>query len=105
MCARLVFSLPFLEGKAPAVLRDATFDVVGRLCTVLQHGFTTHGSPDVKAPSQRHHCRHRWRLLLGEGPVFLSLSTHHREGGLALPYLWSYGRPALVCQVAWMFAP
>ena len=99
--ARLVFSVPFPEGEAPAVLRDATFDI---LRTVPHQGFTTRGSTDVKVLGQKH-CCHRWRLLRGGGPVFLSLSTHHREGGLALAYLWIQGRPALVWRVASMFAP
>ena len=84
--AQLVFSVPFPEGEAPAVLRDAAFDVAGRLRIVPDQGLTTRGSPDVKVAGQKHHCRDRWRLLLEEGPVFLSLSTHHREGGQALPY-------------------
>ena len=103
--ARLVFSVPFPAGEAPAVLRDAAFDIAGRLRIVPDQGLTTRGSPDVKVAGQKHHCRHRWRLLLEEGPIFLSLSTHHREGGQALPYLWIQGRPALVRRVAAMFAP
>ena len=86
------------------MLRDATFDVADRLLhfrtTVSRHAADVMRSCRVKGT-----CRHRRRLLPGEGPVFLSLSTHHREGGLALPYLWIQGRPALVCQVASMFAP
>ena len=97
--------MPFPEGDAPAALRDATSDIAGRLRTVLHKGFTTHDSPYVKALGQQHHYRHRWRLMLGEGLVSLSRSTHHREGGPALPYLWIQGRPALVGRVASMFAP
>ena len=40
-----------------------------------------------------------------EGPVYLSMSTHHREGGQALPYVWVQGRPALVWRVAALFEP
>ena len=86
--ARLVFSVPFPEGEAPAVLRDATFDIAGRLRTAPHEGLTTRGSPDVKVPGQKHHCRHRWRLLLEEGPIFLSLSTHHHARA---------GRPTRTC--------
>ena len=103
--ARLVFAVPFSDGEAPAVLRAAVLDIGDRLRIVPDQGVTTTGSPDVKVAGQRHHCRHRWRLLMTERPVHLSLSTHHREGGQALPYLWVQGRPALVWRVAAIFAP
>ena len=35
--------------------------------------------------------------------VYLSLSTHHTEGGVGLPYIWVQGTPALVWQVAEFF--
>ena len=102
--ARLVFAVPFADCEAPEVLSAAVWDIGDRLRIVPDQGVTTTGSRDVKGPG-RHHCRHRWRLVMAEGPVYLSLSTHHREGGQALPYLWVQGRPALVWRVAAMFAP
>ena len=102
--ARLVSTVPFAESPAPDVLRDAVCDVGERLSITPDQALTFTGSRKVKGPG-RHHCRHRWRLLMAEGPVYLSLSTHHREGRQVLPYLWVQGRPALVWRVAALFAP
>ena len=99
-----MFAVPFADSEAPEVLSAAVWDIGDRLRIVPDKGATTTGSTDVNGPG-RHHCRHRWRLLMAEGPVYLSLSTHHREGGRAFPYLWVQGRPALVWRVVAMFAP
>ena len=103
--ARSVFAMPFADCEAPEVLSASVWDIGDRLRIVPDQGVTTTGSRHVKGAG-RHHCRHRWRLLMtAEGPVYVSLSTHHREGGQALPYLWVQEWPALVWRVAAMFAP
>ena len=85
--ARLVFTAAFAESAAPDVLREALCGVGERLGITPEQAFTFTGSSNVKGPG-RHHCRQRWRLLMTEGPVYLSRSTHHREGGQALPCVW-----------------
>ena len=102
--ARLVFAVPFADSAVPDVLSAAVWDIGDRLRIIPDQGVTSTGSRDVKGPG-RHHCRHRWRLLMAEGPVYLSLSIHHREGGQALPHLWVQGCHALVWRVAALFAP
>ena len=97
---RLVFAVLFADSEAPEVPSDAVWDIGDRLRIVPDHGVTTTSSRHVEGLG-RHHCRHRWRLLMAEGPVY----KHHREGGQALPNLWVQGRPALVWRVAAMFAP
>ena len=101
--ARLIFAQPCVEQEAPALLQAAAIDLAARLSAMLRDG-----NPDVKVPGQRHHCRHRWRILVegeGGGVVYLSLSTHHREGGVGLPYIWVQGTPAVVWRVAGFFRP
>ena len=102
--ARLVFAVPFADSAAPDVPREAVCDIGDWMRVIPDQAVTFTGSRNVKGP-RRHHCKHRWRLLMAEGPVYLSLSTHHREGRQALPYLWVQGRPALVWRVAALFAP
>ena len=66
------------------------------------------GNLDVNLPGRRHLYRHRWRILVeGEGGrvLYLSLSSHHREGGVSLPYIWLRGTPAVVWRVAGFFRP
>ena len=61
--------------------------------------------PEVKVPGQRHLCRHRSRMPVegeGGGVLYLFLSSHHREGGVSLPYIWLQGAPA-VWRVAGFF--
>ena len=99
-----MFAVPFADSVAPDVLSTAVWDIGDCLRITPDQGVTSIGSRDVKGPG-RHHCRHRWRLLMTEGPVYLSLSTHHQEGGQALPYFWVQGRPPLVWRVAALFAP
>ena len=99
-----MFAVPFEDSGAPEVLRAAVWDIGDRLHIVPDQGVTTTGSRDIKGAG-RHHSRHRWCLLVAEGPVYLSRSTHHRDGGQALPYLWVQGRPAMVWRVAAVFAP
>ena len=55
--------MPFADNEAPEVLRAAVWDIGERLHIVPEQGVTTTGSPDVRVAGQRHHCRHRWRLL------------------------------------------
>ena len=91
-------------GKWPARLAE------GYTALITKEGppMLRDGNPDVKVPGQRHHCRHRWRILVGGeggGVVYLSLSTHHREGGVGLPYIWVQGTPAVVWRVAGFFRP
>ena len=102
--ARPVCAVPFADTAAPGALREAVCDIGGRFRIIPEQAVTSTGSRNVKGPG-RHHCRHRWRLPMAEGPVYLSLSRHHREGGQALPYLWVQGRPALVWRVAPLIAP
>ena len=61
--ARLVFKAPFAESATPDVLREAVCDVGKRLGITPEQAFTFTGSSNVKGPG-KHHCRHRWRLLL-----------------------------------------
>ena len=41
----------------------------------------------------------------GGGVLYLSLSSHHSEGGVSLPYIWLQGTPAVVWRVAGFFRP
>ena len=103
--ARLIFTQPCAEQEAPALLQAAV-DLATRLQCSPEQAVRRNGDPDVKVPGQRHHCRHRWRILVegaGGGVVYLSLSTHHREGSVGLPYVWVQGTPALVWRVAGFF--
>ena len=104
--ARLIFAQPCPEQEAPALLQAAAVDLATRLQSSPEQAVRKNGNPDVKVPDQRHQCRHRWRILVGGeggGVVYLSLSTHHREGGVGLPYVWVQGTPALVWRVAGFF--
>ena len=104
--ARLIFAQPCAEQEALALLQAAAVDLATRLQSSPEQAVRRNGNPDVKVPDQRHHCRHCWRILVegtGGGLVYLSLSTHHREGGVGLPYFWVQGTPALVWQVAGFF--
>ena len=104
--ARLIFAQPCAEHEAPALLQAAAIDLATCPQSSPEQAVWRDGNPDVKVPDQRHHCRHRWRVLVegaGGGVVYLSLSTNHREGGVGLPYIWVQGTPALVSRVAGFF--
>ena len=106
--ARLIFAQPCTEQEALALLQAAAIDLAARLWSSPEQAMLRAGNPNFKVPGQRHHCRHRWRILvLGEGAglVYLSLSTHHREGGVGLPYVWVEGTPAVVWRLARFFRP
>ena len=101
--ARLIFAQPCAEEEAPALLQAAATDLATRMQSSPRQGVRGDGNPDVKVPGERHHCRHRWQILMegaGGGVVYLSLSTHHREGGVGLLYVWVQEASALVWRVA-----
>ena len=104
--ARLIFAEPCVEQEAPALLQAAAVDLATRLQSSPEQAVRRNGNPDVKVPDQRHHCCHRWRILVeeeGGGVVYVSLSTNHREGAVGLPYVWVQGTPALVWRFAGFF--
>ena len=103
---QLIFAQLCAEQEAPALLQAAAIDLAARLWASLEQAVLGDGNPDVKVPGQRHHRRHRWRILVegaGGGVVYLCLSTHHRQGGVGLPYIWVHGTPALVWPAAGFF--
>ena len=67
--------------------------------------FEGRGSLDVKEDSEGHLCRHRCRVRSGLHTVYLTLSSHHREHGLALPYMWLQESQAQVWRVVGFFRP
>ena len=112
--ARLIFAQPCAEQEARALLQAAAIDLAACLWSSPEQAMLHDGNPDVKVPGQRHHCRHRyhcrhrWRILVegeGGGVVCLSLSPHHREGGVGLPGIWVQGMRAVVWRVAGFFCP
>ena len=105
--ARLIFAQLCVEWVAPALLQAAAVDLAARLRASPDQA-TLRGNPDVKVPGQRHLCCHCWRMVVegeGGGVVYLSLSSHHRGGGVSLPYIWLQGIPAVVWRVAGFFRP
>ena len=66
------------NARAPAVLRQAAVEVTRRLQGAFLQGFTESGSPDIKPQDERHHCRHKYRVVFREGIVFLTRSKHPR---------------------------
>ena len=101
--AQLILAQRCAEQEAPALLQAAAVDLATRLQSNPEQAVRRNGNPDVKIPDKRHHCRHRWRILVegaGGGVVYLSVSTRHGEGGVGLPYVWVQGMLALVWQDA-----
>ena len=88
--AWLIFAQPCVEQEAPALLQAAAVNLATCLTASPEQAVWRNDNPDVKVPDERHHCRHRRRILVegaGGGVVYLSMSTHHREGGVGLPYV------------------
>ena len=54
------------------------------------------GGLDVKDDKPGHLYRHRWVVRRGSHSAKLTLSRHRKVQGLAMPYVWVQGSPALV---------
>ena len=93
------------EALAPAVLRDAAFDIGRRLHGQLAQAFRPEGSPNVKPTGQHHMCSHKWRVVYRLGTVYLTISRHCLHEGRRLPYVFVQGSLRPVVGVAHLFDP
>ena len=74
-----------------------------RLQGAFSQGFTESGSPEIKPQDERHHCRHKYRVVFRERVVFLTLSRHRQHWARRLSYPFVPGTLAPVLAMARLF--
>ena len=103
--AKSFFQVDIPEALAPAVLRDATFDIARRLPGQPAQAFRPEGILNVKPTGQHHMCSHKWWVVYQLGTVYLMISRHCLHEGRHLPYVFVQGSLRPVVGMAHLFDP